>query len=52
MRMLSLPECQAAMGFPSTYWLPSNRTTALMLLGNAVAPPVSQALCEALLRAA
>lgn len=51
-RMLRIPECLAAMGFPSSYWLPPSRSTALRLLGNAVAPPVAQELCQALLRSA
>lgn len=42
MRMLSIPEYQSAMGFPSGYQLPSNRALALHLLGNAVPPPLAR----------
>lgn len=40
MRMLSVQECRAAMGFPAGYRLPENGTTAKHLLGNAVTPPM------------
>ncbi len=41
MRMLSVAEYQAAMGFPPSYQLPENRRVATHLLGNAVCPPVA-----------
>lgn len=47
MRMLLASEVQAAMGFPESYHLPERRTLAVHLLGNAVCPPVAQALVEA-----
>jgi DNA (cytosine-5)-methyltransferase 1 len=39
MRMLSVPEARAAMGFPATYRLPENGRLAMHMLGNAVCPP-------------
>lgn len=39
--MLTVPELRAAMGFPSTYWLPKRQDLAIHLLGNAVCPPVA-----------
>lgn len=41
MRMLSVSESSAAMGFPSDYQLPSSHTDAMKLLGNAVVPQVA-----------
>lgn len=41
LRMLTVDEYRAAMGFPATYQLPSNRRLATHLLGNAVCPPVA-----------
>lgn len=41
MRMLSVPEYQAAMGFPPAYQLPRNKALAIHLLGNAVPPPLA-----------
>lgn len=52
LRMLSVDEARAAMSFPESYQLPVNRATAMMLLGNAVAPAVSQVLCSAIMEAA
>lgn len=52
LRMLSVDEARAAMSFPSSYQLPVNRATAMMLLGNAVAPTVSEVLCRAVMEAA
>lgn len=47
MRMLTVPELRAAMGFRSGYWLPeSPQATAIQLLGNAVCPPVAQHVIE------
>lgn len=47
MRMLTVAEQMAAMGFPSDYKLPSSATQATMFLGNAVAPPVVTAILKA-----
>jgi DNA (cytosine-5)-methyltransferase 1 len=41
MRMLSVDENRAAMGFPADYRLPRQGAQALHLLGNAVCPPVA-----------
>lgn len=41
LRMLSVAEYKAAMGFPPGYRLPSTRATAIHLLGNAVPPPLA-----------
>lgn len=48
MRMLSVGEYRAAMGFPEAYHLPPNRRLATHLLGNAVCPPVASAVLRAL----
>jgi DNA (cytosine-5)-methyltransferase 1 len=42
MRMLTIQEYRAAMGFPVGYVLPSARKAAIHLLGNAVCPPVAE----------
>lgn len=47
MRMLQPPEYRAAMGFRDTYILPAKRSLAIHLLGNAVCPPVAQAIISA-----
>jgi DNA (cytosine-5)-methyltransferase 1 len=52
MRMLSIPEARKAMGFRDDYQLPDNKKTAMMLLGNAVCPPVAEQLVEQLLKRA
>ncbi len=53
MRMLQPPELQKAMGFPPGFKLErGNRRQKIHLLGNAVCPPVMQAIVEALLRTA
>lgn len=52
MRMLSIPETKAAMGFPADYLLPANRREAMHLLGNAVCPPVACDVINAIRRAA
>lgn len=44
MRMLSVQECRAAMGFPPDYRLPTSGTVAKRLLGNAVTPPLVTAV--------
>ena len=48
MRMLTLDETVAAMGFPSDYELPSAKKRAVHMLGNAVCPPVAEALVRSL----
>lgn len=52
MRMLSVTECRAAMGFPETYQLPSRAKDAMQMLGNAVCPPVARDVITALQAAA
>jgi DNA (cytosine-5)-methyltransferase 1 len=52
MRMLSVEEYRAAMGFPENYQLPANRRLATHLLGNAVCPPVAEQVIRALAKAA
>lgn len=52
MRMLSVDECRKAMGFPSSYFLPSRNKDALHMLGNAVVPAVARDVINALQRAA
>lgn len=42
MRMLSVPEARAAMGFPEGYVLPADPKLAMHLLGNAVVPKVAE----------
>jgi DNA (cytosine-5)-methyltransferase 1 len=50
MRMLQPPELAAAMGFPADYlWPQVSRRERIKLVGNAVAPPVMQAIVEALI---
>lgn len=44
MRMLTADEYRAAMGFPNGYRLPDSHTLATHLLGNAVCPPVAEAI--------
>lgn len=52
MRMLSVPEYRAAMGFSDDYRLPENRAKAIHLLGNAVPPLAAQAVVSAVMEAA
>ena len=52
MRMLTVAENRAAMGFPDSYQLPTDRKLAIHLLGNAVCPPVARDLILAMRRAA
>jgi DNA (cytosine-5)-methyltransferase 1 len=52
MRMLSIPENKAAMGFPIDYRLPDSPAEAVHLLGNAVCPPVAADIITALKAAA
>jgi DNA (cytosine-5)-methyltransferase 1 len=45
MRMLQVPELQKAMGFPANYRLKrGTRRDRIKLLGNAVCPPVMEAI--------
>jgi DNA (cytosine-5)-methyltransferase 1 len=49
MRMLQPPELAAAMGFPRHHvWAESTRRERIKMIGNAVCPPVMQAVVEAL----
>lgn len=52
MRMLSIPEARAVMGFPSDYVLPSSKQTAMHMLGNAVVPHVAAEVIRAVCRVA
>ena len=52
MRMLSVDEYRAAMGFQPDYWLPNHRKTAVKLLGNAVPPALAMAALEWVLKSA
>ncbi|CAH2802270.1 MAG: unnamed protein product [uncultured Caballeronia sp.] len=52
MRMLHPREAKPACGFRPTFTLPSNRHSAMHLLGNAVMPPAAADLLHALHRAA
>lgn len=52
MRMLSVDECRKAMGFPSSYQLPSRSKDAMHMLGNAVVPVVACDVINALRAAA
>jgi DNA (cytosine-5)-methyltransferase 1 len=52
MRMLQVDELRRAMGFPASFVLDGcTRTDAMRLLGNAVCPPVMQAIVETLIGA-
>lgn len=46
MRMLTVDEYRKAMGFPARYILPSRKSEAVYLLGNAVPPPVAKYVIE------
>jgi len=53
MRMLQLDELRRAMGFPASFVLDGcTRADRMRLLGNAVCPPVMQAIAEELMRCA
>jgi DNA (cytosine-5)-methyltransferase 1 len=52
MRMFSIEECRKAMGFPANYKLPTRQKDAMMMLGNAVSPPVATDIITALRAAA
>lgn len=50
MRMLQPPELATAMGFPADYkWPDTTRRNRIKLLGNAVSPPVMQAIISSLI---
>lgn len=48
MRMLSVPECRRAMGFPDDYRLPDRAKDAMTMLGNAVVPMVARDVINAI----
>lgn len=52
MRMISVPEARAAMGFPPGYLLPERSREAMHMLGNAVCPPVAHDIINAIRKAA
>lgn len=52
MRMLTVDETRAAMGFPAGYRLPPQIRAANMMLGNAVPPPMARAVLDAVRMAA
>jgi len=52
MRMLTVDEGRAAMGFPAGYKLPANKRDAMQMLGNAVCPPKASRIITALRDAA
>jgi DNA (cytosine-5)-methyltransferase 1 len=53
MRMLQVDELRRAMGFPARFDFGGcTRTDTMRLLGNAVCPPVMQAIVEELMRCA
>lgn len=52
MRMLSVSENRAAMGFPTDYILPAQHRAAVHMLGNAVCPPAARDVIIALQEAA
>lgn len=52
MRMLSVQECRAVMGFPADYLLPPTHKEAVHMLGNAVCPPVARDVITAIKEAA
>ncbi len=52
MRMLTVAENRAAMGFPANYLLPATHKEAVHMLGNAVVPRVAADIIEAIKEAA
>lgn len=52
MRMVNIPECRRAMGFPGEYQLPTRHRDAMHMLGNAVVPMVARDVINALRKAA
>lgn len=51
-RLLTIDELRAACGFPQGTWLPRTKTHATRLLGNAVPPPMGEAVLREVLAAA
>lgn len=51
LRMLSVDEYRAAMGFPAHYRLPGSKAEQVKLLGNAVCPPMAAAVVRQLAEA-
>lgn len=51
MRMLRVEELRACMGFPARYLLPSSRSDATKMLGNAVVPSVARSVVRAVMEA-
>lgn len=47
-RMLSNPELSAAMGFRPDYWFAGNKADVTKQIGNAVSPPMAEALTKAM----
>lgn len=52
MRMISVQEARAAMGFRESYLLPDDSRLAMHVLGNAVPPPMARDVITAMLAAA
>jgi DNA (cytosine-5)-methyltransferase 1 len=52
MRMFSVDECRAAMGFRPDYVLPKQKKLAKHMLGNAICPPLASFVIGEVLRAA
>lgn len=52
MRMLTVDEYKACMGFPSDYRLPKQKELAVHMIGNAVCPPVMRDFCNQLKKVA
>ena len=52
MRMISVQEARAAMGFHESYQLPERAKDAMHMLGNAVCPPVARDVINAIKEAA
>jgi DNA (cytosine-5)-methyltransferase 1 len=50
MRMLTVDEYRAAMGFPAGYRVPDRRREAIHMLGNAVPPPLARGVLSAIVR--
>jgi DNA (cytosine-5)-methyltransferase 1 len=51
MRMLQQPELATAMGFPEDYvWPETARRNKIKMIGNAVCPPVMQAIVSHLIK--
>jgi len=51
-RLMTVAELRDACGFPRTTWLPREKTHATRLLGNAVPPPMAEAVLRPVLEAA